>query len=449
MIDYGWAILWRLLKKREYPGFENYIDELRQESSFTPEKWQNCQNKKLNTLLRFAVQNVPFYIDQYDLALRDCDLDSLHTCLHNLPILTKKTIQDNIDALISKTISRSSLIENSTGGSTGVPLKFYQDHRYKTIAIALEAYVRGWYGIQPFDKTAQIWGADREFYEMSGKEKIYEKLQRVKALNAFRMTEESLDQFCQMLVDWDPPYLMGYATALEALARYASKDSSREYSSLKAIRSTAETLYPHQRKLIENVFGTQVFNFYGSREVNNIAAECPEEKRLHLISTWRHVEIVDGAGSPVPLGTPGYIAVTDLSNYAMPFIRYRNEDIACLSKEACPCGRPSPVIEQLLGRSTDLIITPSREIVHGEFFTHLFYGCDDIRQFQVHQKTLSHIIIRYVSDGEDLGDFMEGVKKKIMSKTGSDLNITIERCDHIPVPKSGKHRFTISDVAPF
>lgn len=448
MIDDGWALLWRLLKKREYPGIANYIQELNLESTFTPQKWRDLQRHKLNVLLRFAVKNVPFYSDQYDPSVMRSGLDSLHESFHLFPVLSKQTIKDNIEALISKTVSISSLIENSTGGSTGVPLKFYQDLRYQTIAAALDAYVRGWYGIKPFDKTAQLWGADREFYELSVKERIYEKLQRVKALNAFRMTGESLDQFCQMLVEWEPPYLMGYSTALEALARHASQSPARHYS-LKTIRSTAETLYPQQRKLIEDAFGTQVFNFYGSREVNNIASECPEEKRLHLISTWRHVEIVDGEGSPVPKGVPGYVAVTDLSNFAMPFIRYRNEDIACLSTEECPCGRPSPVIEKLLGRSSDLIITPDRQIVHGEFFTHLFYGRDDIRQFQVHQKTLSHIVVRYVSDGDGLGDFMERVKRKIWSKIGSDLNITVEKCDQIPIPQSGKHRFTISDVAPF
>ncbi|MCK5245046.1 MAG: hypothetical protein KAJ90_07225, partial [Desulfobacterales bacterium] len=82
--------------------------------------------------------------------------------------------------------------------------------------------------------------------------------------------------------------------------------------------------------------------------------------------------IVDDKGNHVPDGQTGYIAVTDLSNYAMPFIRYRNADMAIMAQKPCPCGRPSPVIKELLGRSTDIIRTAHGDIIHGEYFTHLF-----------------------------------------------------------------------------
>jgi len=108
-----------------------------------------------------------------------------------------------------------------------------------------------------------------------------------------------------------------------------------------------------------------------------------------------------------------------------------------------------PVIEELLGRSTDLIVTPDKKIIHGEYFTHLFYGREDIRQFQIHQKSLNHLIIKYVSDKGPLNHFMLEIEKKIRSKLGYDIHVTIELCDQIPVPASGKHRFTISDVKPF
>jgi len=233
---------------------------------------------------------------------------------------------------------------------------------------------------------------------------------------------------------------------LEALARFAE---SREINDLRfrAIRSSAETLRPHQRECIERVFCSPVYNFYGSREVNNLAAECPEHRRLHLISTWRYVEIVDRQGCRVPDGQPGLVAVTDLSNFAMPFVRYLNEDVARLSPEPCPCGRSSPVLEELLGRSSDLIRTREGEMIHGEFFTHLFYGRNDVRQFQIRQTAAGRLVVRYVPNAETAHEFMRDVQRKIRERMGEGTGVDVFPCEQIPVPPSGKHRFTICELA--
>jgi phenylacetate-CoA ligase len=132
----------------------------------------------------------------------------------------------------------------------------------------------------------------------------------------------------------------------------------------------------------------------------------------------------------------------------MPFIRYRNEDMGRMSGEPCPCGRPSPVLDELLGRSSDLIRTPRGDIVHGEFFTHLFYGQSEIRQFQVHQTALDRVVVRYVPAGSPAPAFLESLARQIRARLGENVTIILEDCAHIPMPPSGKYRFTISDVKP-
>lgn len=238
---------------------------------------------------------------------------------------------------------------------------------------------------------------------------------------------------------------MGYSSALEAMARHVRAHGMRGLT-CKAIRSSAEVLWPHQRKLIEETFQAPVFNFYGSREVNNIAAECPEGHRLHCISTWRHIEIVDSHGLPLPDGQVGHIVVTDLSNSYMPLIRYRNDDMGSLSSVPCPCGRPSPTIDQLIGRSSDLLRTKTGDLVHGEWVTHLFYGCDSIRRFQLHQTSLDRIILKYVPIGQPPAGLLRSIQEKIRSRMGQDMTVELEACDDIPVPPSGKYRFTLSSV---
>lgn len=438
-----WAFVWRTKTLRSFPNHSNIYRRLLAESNLSRDEWEKTRNKNLSTLLPHACQYVPYYrtiFQKTGIPINSLSEDNLS----NFPLLTKDIIKDNLETLISEKSNKNTLIENATGGSTGVPLKFYQDHHYLTVANALDAYVRKWWGVKPYDKTASIWGADREFHELSFKEKLSSKLDRVIALNAFRMNKESLREFCITLKKWQPPYLMGYSSALEAMAECAIENGIE--LRFKAIRSTAETLWPHQRSLFEEAFKSPVYNFYGSREVNNIAAECPSMK-FHLISTMRFIEIVDEMGNRLPDGEEGFIAVTDLSNFSMPFIRYLNGDYGKLSNVPCDCGLPSPYIDKLLGRSTDLIRTKTGDMIHGEFFTHLFYGVNSIKQFQVHQKSLSEIKIRLVPEGDGPDElFVTNLKQKICDRLGSCVNISVEICKEIPIPKSGKHRFTISDV---
>lgn len=445
MFDPIWGLHWYFSKNREYPGIHKRIVELKREAKVTAKEWIKLRDQRLRRLLIFARNHVPFYGKVFEKVGFDPVSASLPNELEFVPLLTKDLVREQLRNLIADTADRSQIFENATGGSTGVPLKFYQDLHYQTIEAAIDAYVRGWWGIRPHERTALVWGADREFPELSFKERLYEMRQRTRSLNAFRMTDESLHEFCRMLKRWRPRYLMGYSSALAALAKCA-KDNRMDGFEFTAIRSAAQMLFTQQRQLIEEVLNGPVFNFYGSREVSNIAAECPEERRLHLISTWRYVEIVDDKGFQVPDGESGYIAVTDLTNFAMPFIRYLNGDMARMATNQCSCGRPSLVLEKLLGRSTDIIRTAQGDIIHGEYFTHLFYGRNDIRQFQVHQTALDRVVLRYVPAGEPPREFIKEAVGKIHERLGTGVFIHVEVCNEIPVPPSGKHRFTISDV---
>jgi phenylacetate-CoA ligase len=443
MLDFFLELHWRLSKTRESPGIHARIRELKAESALTAQAWQGHCERRLQNMLEFARKHVPWYRAAFQRA--GIDSDGVRH-IERMPILTKAEIRAHLQELIADTAKRSRMIANATGGSTGTPMQFYHDRQVQAVGDATDAYVRGWWGIKPYDRTALVWGADREFHSLSWREHFYHWRMRTRSLNAFRMTDQSLVEFCLMLMRWRPPYLAGYATALEALARCTAR-RGLEGLRFRAIRSAAETLWPAQRRLIEETFQSPVYNFYGSREIPNLAAECPEEKRLHLISTWRYVEIVDDKGCRLQPGERGYIVATDLSNYTMPFIRYRNEDMGQLSTQACPCGRPSPVLEELLGRSSDLIRTSRGDIVHGEFFTHLFYGRNDIQQFQVHQTALDRVVVRYVPAGDVAPSSLNDLAFRIRARLGDDVKIDLESCDHIPALASGKYRFTISDVS--
>lgn len=445
MIDNISKLYWYVTKGFKYPEVHKIFRELKEENELTPEQWMDLCYRRLRKILVFAGLHVPYYRRTWKQIGFDPHSAKLPDDLERLPVLTKEKIRENLSDLIADNVHKSQLMENASGGSTGVPLKFFKDRKYWSIAEALDIYVRHWWDIKPYDRTAFVWGADRDFGNLSARDRFNQWRSRVRGLNAFRMNEDNLREFCQMLSRWQPSYLMGYSSALEALARYAFNQGINNLT-FKAVRSTAEMLYPDQRELIQGTFHSPVYNFYGSREINNIAAECREQGRLHLISTWRYVELTDDNGRHTSNGELGYVTITDLSCYSMPFIRYRNEDVAKMDSRLCRCKLPSPVIKEILGRSTDIILTPRGDMIHGEYFTHLFYGRNDIIRFQLHQTALDHLLLRYVPIKKIPSDDIKKWIAQISSQVGGEMRIDVEEVESIPVPPSGKHRFTISDV---
>jgi phenylacetate-CoA ligase len=99
------------------------------------------------------------------------------------------------------------------------------------------------------------------------------------------------------------------------------------------------------------------------------------------------------------------------------------------------------------GRSADVITTPSGKLLHGEFFTHLFYKLEGVRQFQVIQETREQLIVKI----EPMSTFHQAEALRFLEDTihqhgDPAFNITFEVVDRIPVSSSGKFRFTMSRV---
>jgi len=106
------------------------------------------------------------------------------------------------------------------------------------------------------------------------------------------------------------------------------------------------------------------------------------------------------------------------------------------------------MLEVVQGRVSDIIRTPSGVMVHGEFFSHLFYGVEGIKQFQVHQRKLSAIEIRLVmEEGRTISREWEmTIAQRIRDFVGDDLDISFSVVPEIPRLPSGKYRFVISDL---
>lgn len=98
---------------------------------------------------------------------------------------------------------------------------------------------------------------------------------------------------------------------------------------------------------------------YGMSELcgPGVSGECTELTGMHINEDWFIPEVIDPVtGETLPEGELGELVITCLGKEALPLIRYRTKDLTRLFYEPCKCGRTTCRMENLSGRSDDMLI---------------------------------------------------------------------------------------------
>jgi phenylacetate-CoA ligase len=401
----------------------------------------------LSRLLLHCQKLVPYYAELLsDISPGQIQADP-RGVLPRLPLLTKELIRANFDRLRSDDNSRRNCQTNTSGGSTGEPVQLIQDDEYRDASAAIQWMSHHQLGCPLGAPHVRLWGSERDLESgtKSTKARFFNWLTNTKWMNAFAMSPERMRGFIDVLNGARPRLVAAYAQSIYELARFAEQEQI-QVAPQRAVLTSAGTLYPFMREKIAQVFRCEVYNLYGSREVSDIAWELPGQKGLWAPPWANFIEIVDENGVSVPAGTEGNIAVTCLTNYAMPLVRYCIGDRGAL----LPDSEPSAGIQMLShvsGRTVDTFRRSDQTLVDGEYFTHLLYFRPWVWKFQVVQKSYTQILFRVVStNGRPPNEELEEIAARSRLAMGDDCKVEFQFCDELPALRSGKFRYTISEV---
>ena len=423
-------------KKRRSRHLE-YLRLLEQTQFDPPEVVRARQLVALKVQLRHAYDTVPYYRDAWQLAGAHPQEVKTLADLEAFPILTKAHIRAHERDLLSTAYDPAKLRLKRTSGSTGVPLNIRMDEPAMQWKTACTIRSDQWSGYRLGQRVAKVWGNPEYRHEgLKGRLRNFF-YDRAVYLDTLNLTDERIATFVASLRRHRPGLIFGHAHSVYLLACAMKKAGVADVRP-NGIISTAMLLHDWQRTTIEQVFGCPVTNRYGCEEVSLIASECELHQGLHVNADSVYTEI----------GPGGKLLVTDLTNRAMPLIRYQIGDVVVGSGRSCQCGRGMPMLERIEGREADYVVTPSGGLISGisltENFALLIPGA---AQVQIVQESVHHLRIRLVADDQFGDQSQRMIGKLVHDMFGPTVRYDVELVDAIPQEPSGKYRFCISKVA--
>jgi len=399
----------------------------------------------LAATLEHAVATVPHYRGVVTAAQINADP---FAALARFPLLDRDTVCTGWRQILSEEGDRGRWIENTSGGSTGEPVPLRQDPEHRALTVAAREVYSTWAGGALGDPELYIWGSEKDLEAGFGdfRSRFGNLLLRRTLLNAFLLTDDSIEAILERLRSRPPHLVLAYAQAGYEVARFASRRGV-EVPPQRGMIATAGTLYGFMREQLEDTFGCAVLNRYGSRETGDMAGECEHRNGLHVLPWICHVEVLDAGGEPVAPGEEGDVAVTGFTNRAMPLIRYLIGDRARLPERSleCPCGRRTQMLAEVTGRSVDMFLGADGQMVDGEYFTHLMYFRPWLRQFQVVQRAPDEVLYRVAVEGEVPAADRKEIVAKTRAVLGEGCGVSFELVATIEPSASGKLRYTLRD----
>ncbi len=421
-----------------------YLNNLEASQWYSPLALKELQLEKLKMLLNHAYQNVPWYRKKFqERNITPGDIRTLDD-LQILPILTKDDLRSQTTILAAQGYrGRKSIAK--TSGSTGISVKFYKDRQSSGYGRAAMYRGHRWFGVDIGDREARLWGVP-----IGVKEKMVHRLADY-FLNRFRETSFELsdiilENYLASIQKQNPKYLMGYPSMVYQFARFLKEKKIDLRSCFAMVKVTSESLYEYQRTLIADVFQCPIVNEYGAAETGLIGFECPYHG-MHLMSECAIVE--EHAKDELSDGNSELI-VTDLNNYALPVIRYKLGDRGKLSTGICKCGRGLPLIDNIQGRSSDIVYKADSTPVHSSIFSYILKEVTRIgggvRQYKVYQDEIGQLRIEIVKDSGYKQTSEQLIKEIIYRQFGNNMRLDISYVNEIQREKSGKLRYFVSKL---
>jgi phenylacetate-CoA ligase len=428
-------------------SFDSRLASLLNTERLSESEIRAYQDNQISQLISHAYENVPYYRElMTGLRLAPDDIRCVAD-LQKLPVLTKETVRQNFERLVSRKANVRDLVARHTSGTSGKALHFYSGkdaiafqwavwwrHRIHS-GVNFDSWHANFTGklaVPPGQTAPPYWRWNRPM--------------RQALLNMHHLTPSKIRDVVDFLNNHDFTFYFGYPSIIHMLAVNAREAGLFLTSRPRVVFTGAEHVNEWQRRDIQEFTGATLTDHWGLSEGCGNASRCSDHV-YHEDFEFGVLECVD----PQPCGdgrVRGKIICTGFANPDFPFIRYDTGDTGTweTSELRCSCGNQSRALAGVEGRTEDYVITPEGARIMR--FDYVFKDTVNVKEAQVVQERLGAIKMRIVKRAEygilDERFIASEIKRWISPR----LEINFEYVDEIERENSGKFKAVKSRLQP-
>lgn len=401
------------------------------------------QLERLKETVERIYSNVPYYKKKLDEARVTPDSIKSLDDLKRIPFTTKDDLRENYPFGLFASPMKDIVRIHASSGTTGKPTVVgYTKNDLDTWseAIARLACAAG----ATEDDIAQISFGYGLFTGGFGLHYGLEKVGLAIIPASTGNTEKQImlmKDFGTTLLVSTPSYALYMSEVAEKMGIDIKKDLKLKIGMFGSEGSTEE-----MRQEIEKRWGMTATENYGLSEIMGpgVAGECTEKCGMHVSDDLFIVEIINPeTGEVLPEGEVGELVITNIKKEGIPLLRYRTKDITYLDNTPCKCGRTTPRIAKIQGRSDDMLKIKGVNVFPSQIESALLGTKGIAPYYQIIVKKVGFVddmeVLVELNDDSLLEKFSEleklerTVKHKIKTVLGLDIKIklvepqTIER----------------------
>ncbi|ASS89472.1 phenylacetate--CoA ligase family protein [Aeribacillus pallidus] len=428
-------------------NFTETYNLLKVSQYWSKEEHESYQLAQLKRLLIHSFENVPYYNKLFnEIGFNPYTFRYLDE-MEKIPFLDKETVQNNFESLIAKNIPRKDFILQTTGGTSGNPLKFFIQKKF---SLSREwAFMTSQWGRVGFNYRSSKRVLLTNSILPKNKLYLWDYINNCLVIDPYHLTEENIKRIVDKLNDEKIPFIHTYPSAITIICDYI-KDTGHNLSySPKAIFCSSENIYKGQREFIESNLNSRVFSWYGHTEKLVLAGECEKSNLYHIFSEYGYTELVDENNRVIkPPNIRGEIVGTGFNNYVMPLIRYKTGDYSEYAEnQLCECGRHYKLLKGVEGRWLQEMLVTSKgnkiSITAINMHSDIF---DNVKQFQFYQNKPGFCILRIVKKPSYSAQDEANIVKELKKKLTDEISLDIEYVNEIERTSRGKYKFLIQEI---
>ena len=244
---------------------------------------------------------------------------------------------------------------------------------------------------------------------------------------------DPIPQVCEKLNEFQPTYLMAYASSVGELASAQLKGELERW-----VCTNSGPQDDDIRKRSMRAWGVKASNSWGCVEIGQMAVETEHSPGMVICSDGAILEVVDHNNQPVSkVEDAAKVLATNLTNKTLPMIRYEVDDIIEIGG-SLPEYPGYDTVKRIVGKATNWFLYNGVK-VHPTSFSNILEEEKEVEEFQIVQSE-EGAHIKLVCSGEpNIREMKDTILKNLHKYGLTNPKVSFEVIDSLPHhPETGK-----------